>query len=127
MGVTLAAQQIVKQGLANKVDAFVGIAGAYRGLLNCGIYPFHVWNRTCGSRGLSVSSPFLDWLYGNKLAARTYSIKSWVDQIVCGTGTCYVFGMHSSRIAGEDATFSYNYGHFGLQRYTADKQYDLIR
>ncbi len=127
MGVTLAAQQIIKEGKASQVDAFVGVAGAYRGLLTCGVYPFNVWNSTCGSQGLSVSSPFLDWLYGKKLAARSYSIKSWVDQIVCGSGSCYVYGKHSSRLAGEDATFSYNYGHFGLQAYTADKQYDLIK
>lgn len=127
MGVTLAAQQIIKEGRENQVDAFVGIAAAYRGLLTCGVYPYNVWNSTCGRYGLSVSSPFLSWLYGKQLAARSYSIKSWVDQVVCGSGTCYVYGKHSSRLEGEDATYSYNYGHFGLQAYTADKQYDLIR
>lgn len=126
MGVTLAAQQIIKEGRMSQVDAFVGIAAAYRGLLTCGVYPYNVWNSTCGSWGLSVSSPFLNWLYGKKFAARSYSIKSWVDQVVCGSGSCYVYGKHSSRLEGEDATYSYNYGHFGLQTYTADKQYDLI-
>ncbi len=126
MGVTLAAQQIIKAGRASQVDAFVGIAAAYRGLLTCGVYPYNVWNSTCGRHGLSVSSPFLRWLYGKKFAARSYSIKSWVDQVVCGSGTCYVYGKHSSRLEGEDASYSYNYGHFGLQAYTADKQYDLI-
>lgn len=126
MGVTLAAQQIIKLGVQNKVDAFVGIAGAYRGLWNCGVYPYNVYNSTCGRDGLSVSSPFLDWLYGRTIASRVYSIKSWVDQIVCGSGTCRVGGVHSSQIAGEQATYSYNYGHFGLQQYTVSRQLDLL-
>ncbi len=127
MGVTLAAQQIIKLGKTSKVDAFVGIAGAYRGLLTCGVYPWNVWSSTCGRNGLSVSSPFLDWLYGKKIASRTYSIKSWVDQLVCTTGTCLVYGKHSSQIQGERASYTYGYGHFGLQKYTSQKQYDLIK
>lgn len=127
MGVTLAAQQIIKLGQQGNVDAFVGIAGAYRGLWSCGTYPFNVYNSTCGSNGLSVSSPFLDWLYGKNIASRVYSIKSWSDQIVCATGICTVGGVHSSSIAGEDRTYTYGYGHFGLQVYTYDKQVDLIR
>lgn len=127
MGVTLAAQQIIKLGKSSKVDAFVGIAGAYRGLMSCGVYPWNVWNSTCGSNGLSVSSPFLDWLYGKKIASRVYSIKSWVDQIVCATGSCLVYGVHSSQIKNENASYTYSYGHFGLQSYTSSKQYDLIK
>ncbi len=127
MGVTLAAQQIIKLGKTSKVDSFVGIAGAYRGLYSCGIHPANVPNATCGNNGLSVSSPFLDWLYGKKIASRVYSIKSWMDQIVCGTGTCLVYGKHSSQIKGEKRSYSYNYGHFGLQKYTSSKQYDLIK
>lgn len=127
MGVTLAAKAIIDAGRVNKVDAFVGIAGAYRGLWSCGIYPYNVATSTCGTNGLSVSSPFLDWLYGRDIAQRVYSIKSWSDQIVCGTGTCLVYGVHSSRISGEQATYTYSYGHFGLQQYTASKQYALIQ
>ncbi len=127
MGVTLGAQQIIKAGKVSKVDSFVGIAGAYRGLYTCGIYPYNVWNSTCGSQGLSISSPFLDWLYGKKIASRTYSIKSWADQIVCATGTCLVYGKHSSQIQGERSSYTYGYGHFGLQSNTASKQYDLIK
>ena len=126
MGVTLAAQQVIKLGKSNKVDAFVGVAGAYRGLWTCGAYPWNVWTPTCGASGLSVSSPFLDWLEGQTIASRVYSIKSWSDQIVCGSGTCLVGGVHSSQIDNEDATYTYNLGHFGLQTYTANKQYDLI-
>ncbi len=127
MGVTLAAQQIIKAGKVSKVDSFVGIAGAYRGLLTCGIYPAIVPNPSCGRDGLSISSPFLDWLYGKKIANRVYSIKSWVDQIVCATGSCLVYGKHSSQIKGERASYTYGYGHLGLQKYTSSKQYDLIK
>ncbi len=127
MGVTLAAQQILKLGKTSKVDSFVGIAGAYRGLMSCGVYPWNVWNSTCGSNGLSVSSPFLDWLYGKKIASRVYSIKSWVDQVVCSTGSCLIYGVHSSQIKNENASYTYSYGHFGLQKYTSSKQYDLIK
>ncbi len=127
MGVTLAAQQIIKAGKVSKVDAFVGIAGGYRGLLSCGIWPFAVPGKSCGRHGVSVGSPFLDWLYGKKIASRTYSIKSWVDQGVCGTGTCLVYGKHTSQIKGEKASYTYAYGHLGLQRYTTSKQYDLIK
>jgi triacylglycerol lipase len=127
MGVTLAAQQVIKLGKSNKVDAFVGVAGAYRGLWTCGAYPWNVWTPTCGASGLSVSSPFLDWLEGKTIASRVYSIKSWSDQIVCSSGTCRVGGIHSSQIDNENATYSYNLDHFGLQTYTAQKQYDLIK
>lgn len=127
MGVTLAAQQIDKLAAASYVDTFVGIAGAMRGLLSCGVYPYNVWNSTCGSYGLSVSSPFLDSLYGVPLGDHVYSMKSYSDQVVCSTGTCYVYGVHSSRIWYEDATYTYVLGHFGLQTDTASDQVDLIQ
>lgn len=127
MGVTLAAKVIIDQGRTGNVDSFVGVAGAYRGLWSCGVYPFNVTTSTCGTNGLSVSSPFLDWLYGRKIANRVYSIKSYADQIVCVTGTCLVNGKHSSRIQGENASYTYTYGHFGLQKYTSSKQYSLIK
>jgi hypothetical protein len=37
-----------------------------------------------------------------------------------------VGGIHSSRISGEDASYSFPYGHFGLQAYTAGFQVDLV-
>lgn len=126
MGVTLAAQQVIKLNESSNIDAFVGIAGAYRGLWTCGAYPWNVYTPTCGVNGLSVSSPFLDWLDGKTIASRIYSIKSWNDQIVCGSGVCTVGGVHSSQISNEDASYSYVLGHFGLQTYTANKQFDLI-
>jgi triacylglycerol lipase len=127
MGATLAAQQINKLAIANRVDSFVGIAGAFRGLLSCGVYPFNVWSTTCGSNGLSVASPFLDSLYGVRFGQRVYSIKSYIDQVVCSTGSCLVYGVHSSSIWGENATYNVNTGHFGLQTDTAAQQYQLIR
>lgn len=127
MGATLAAQQISKLAAAAYVDTFVGIAGAFRGLYSCGIYPYNVWSSTCGYYGLSIQSPFLDSLYGEPLGDKVYSIKSNIDQIVCSTGVCIVYGVHSSSIWNEDASFTYLLGHFGLQTDTAQKQYDLIQ
>jgi len=126
MGVTLAAQQIIKLNKSSQVDTFVGVAGAYSGLWTCGAYPWNIWTATCGSNGLSISSPFLDWLGNKVIANRTYSIKSWNDQIVCGSGICTVGGIHSSRIPNEIASYTYALGHFGLQTDTADKQVALI-
>ncbi|MCI0573194.1 MAG: lipase family protein [Myxococcaceae bacterium] len=126
MGVTLAAKKILDLGVQGKVDAFVGIAGAYRGLWSCGTYPFNVATSTCGYWGLSVSSPFLDWLYGKRMAGRIYSIKSWYDQVICATGVCTVGGVHSSQIANENASYTFSHGHFGLQTSTAALQVDLL-
>lgn len=127
MGATLAAQQIDKLAIAANIDSFVGIAGAFRGLRSCGIYPFNIWSSTCGVNGLSIQSPFLDSIYGQPFANRTYSIKSYIDQVVCLGGLCTVGGVHSSQIWNEDASYTYALGHFGLQSDTAAKQYDLIK
>ena len=127
MGVTLAGQQITKLGVSSQVETFVGIAGAVRGLWTCGTYPFNVWSSTCGAYGLSVSSPFLDGLYGEQFGQYVYSIKSYMDQIVCGTGVCTVGGIHSSSIWYEDNSYTYALGHFGLQTDTYKKQVDLIQ
>ncbi|AKS40841.1 esterase/lipase family protein [Wenzhouxiangella marina] len=126
MGATLAAKQIADYGIDGYVDTFVGIAGAFRGLWSCGRYPWNVWNSTCGYWGLSVNSPFLNALDGEPLGRRVYSIKSWIDQVVCATGTCTVGGIHSSQISGETASYSVSTGHFGLQQNTAPLQADLI-
>lgn len=127
MGVTLAAREINKFGLKSYVDSFVGIAGAYRGLWSCGTYPWNVWTSTCGSQGLSIGSPLLTSLAGKKPGARAYSIKSNIDQIVCSTGVCTVGGVHSSTIPGENASYTYATGHFGLLTGTAVTQANLIQ
>ena len=127
MGATLAASQIARNGLSGDVDAFVGIAGAFRGLWSCGTYPFNVANSTCGAQGLSVSNPFLDDLYGRQFGSRVYSIKSYYDQIVCYGSVCTVGGIHSSSIWNETASHTYAYGHFGLLSQTASLQANLIQ
>ena len=127
MGATLAAQQIIKSGVSEKVDTFIGIAGAFKGLKTCGVYPFNVWSSTCGYYGLSLYSPFIYSISNQKYGDKVYSLKSWFDQIVCATGNCYVGLQHSSEIDIQTGTFSFNEGHFGLQTNTAQFQYDLIQ
>ena len=127
MGATLAARVIDRVGLQNYVDSFVGIAGAFRGLRSCGTYPFNVWTSTCGYWGLSVGSPLLNSINGHRFGSRMTSIKSYFDEIVCSTGNCTVGGLHSSSMAGENATITYTWGHYGLLWYTASKQADLIQ
>ena len=127
MGATLAAQQILKLNISEKVDTFIGIAGAFKGLRTCGVYPFNVWSSTCGYYGLSLYSPFIYSIANQNLGNKVYSIKSWFDQVVCATGNCYVGFHHSSEIDMQTGTFSFNEGHFGLQTNTAQFQYDLIQ
>ena len=126
MGVTLAAKQILELDIETSVDSFVGIAAGYRGLWSCGYYPWNVYVPTCGAQGLSVSSPLLDSLENETVAARVYTIKSYSDQVVCSTGTCFVSGKHSSQMPFENQSYTYPYGHFGLKNYTASLQVDLI-
>lgn len=126
MGGTLAAKQIIDMGVQADVDTFIGIANAYRGLWSCGTYPYNVQNSTCGYWGLSVSSPFLDWLYGKNIANKEYSFYSWQDQVICSSGYCTVGGVHSSKIATANAHYAFATGHWGLLWYTYDTQADLI-
>lgn len=126
MGVTLAGKKVLDLNIANRVNTFVAIAGAFRGLRTCGTYPFNVFTSTCGAQGLSINSPLLNSLNGKRFAKEVFSIKSWSDQINCATGICTVGGIHTSQLNPEDGSFSFPYGHFGLQLYTEDKQVDLI-
>ncbi len=126
MGVTLAIKEIIDLGLQNTVDDFVGIAGAVRGLHSCGYYPFNVYTSTCGYWGLSIGSPFLNSIQNKSFANKAYSLKSWSDQVVC-LGGCTVGGIHSSSLWGEQASYNYYLGHFGLQTATYKKQVDLIQ
>lgn len=127
MGVTLAMKAINELGVSGKVDSFVGIAGAQHGLLSCGVYPYNVATPTCGSQGLSVGSPLINSVRSKRYGARMYSIKSWIDQVVCSTGTCLVYGSHTSNVDSQNATYDYSTGHFGLQTDTATKQWELIK
>ncbi|WP_251357867.1 alpha/beta fold hydrolase [Kangiella sp. TOML190] len=126
MGVTLAIDQINDLSVSTKINDFVAVAGAVRGLRSCGYYPFNVYTPTCGYWGLSIGSPFLNSIYGDHFAADVYSIKSWADQVVC-VGGCTVGGIHSSSVWNETASFTYGYGHFGLQSFTSVKQVDLLQ
>ncbi|TCV94587.1 lipase (class 2) [Luteibacter rhizovicinus] len=126
MGATLAARVIDRIGASTSVDAFIGIAGAFRGLWSCGTYPFNVATTTCGSWGLSVNNPFLNGISGHKFGARMYSFKSYADEINCYGGVCLVYGVHTSQIAGETASYTFPYGHYGLLWYTATQQVNLL-
>ncbi len=125
MGVTLAMKAINELGYSSRVNSFVGIAGAQHGLNSCGVYPWNVATPTCGSNGLSIDSPLINSVKGKRYGAKMYSIKSWIDEIVC-IGSCYVWGSHTSNIDGQNATYDFALGHFGLKDYTTSTQADLI-
>ena len=125
MGVTLAMKAINELGYSGYVNSFVGIAGAQHGLNSCGVYPCNVWSTTCGSNGLSIDSPLIQSVKGKRYGAKMYSIKSWIDELVCA-GSCYVWGSHTSNIDGQNASYDFALGHFGLQLYTTSKQADLL-
>lgn len=127
MGVTLAAKAILDMGKNGKVDSFVGVAGAWRGLNSCGTYPWNVPSTTCGKWGLSKNSYTMNQLKYKRMGSRRYSIKSYYDQVVC-YGSCYVGGTHTSNLYGQNGTNTYNYyGHFNLQKYTYSQQYNRIK
>jgi triacylglycerol lipase len=125
MGVTLAMKAINELAYAGRVNSFIGIAGAQHGLNSCGVYPFNVLSATCGSNGLSIDSPLIQSVRGKRYGTKMYSIKSWIDEIVC-IGSCYVYGWHTSNIDSQNASYDYSLGHFGLVTYTTSRQADLI-
>ena len=125
MGVTLAMKAINELAYAGRVNSFVSVAGAQHGLNSCGVYPFNVGSATCGSNGLSIDSPLIKSVRGKRYATKMYSIKSWIDEIVC-IGSCYVYGSHTSNVDLQNASYDYSLGHFGLVTYTTSRQADLI-
>lgn len=125
MGVTLAMKAINELGYAGKVNSFVSVAGAQHGMNSCGVYPFNVPNATCGPNGLSIDSPLIQSVRGKRYGTKMYSIKSWIDEIIC-IGSCYVYGWHTSNVDMQNASYDYALGHFGLQSSTTSKQADLI-
>lgn len=127
MGVTLAMKAINDLGYSGNINAFVGIAGAQHGLNSCGVYPYNVVSTTCGANGLSINSPLINSVRSKRYGSKMYSIKSFIDEIVC-YGSCYVYGSHTSNIDLQNASYTFNtLGHFGLQRYTTATQADLIK
>ncbi|MBS0308988.1 MAG: lipase [Proteobacteria bacterium] len=125
MGVTLAMKAINDLGYARYVNSFVGVAGAQHGLNSCGVYPWNVLSTTCGSSGLSIDSPLIKSVRGKRYGTKMYSIKSWIDEVVCA-GSCYVWGSHTSNIDSQNATYDFALGHFGLQMYTTSTQANLL-
>ena len=125
MGVTLAMKAINELGYSSRVNSFVGIAGAQHGLNSCGVYPWNVATPTCGSNGLSIDSPLINSVKGKRYGAKMYSIKSWIDEVVCA-GSCYVYGSHTSNIDGQNASYDFSLGHYGLLYYTTSTQADLV-
>ncbi len=125
--------------LTGRVDAFVGIAGANRGLANCfaavwtaptcsadsGFFPGYL-----GFGGLWGVSRFLSEL--NDAAHfegdRVYSIWSTSDQVVGYGGV--VYGRYTSRIPGQDdekVYHGYPYGHFCTRDLSAPVQLQMVR
>ncbi|QNA90338.1 lipase [Massilia sp. Dwa41.01b] len=125
MGVTLAMKAINELGYASRVNSFVSVAGAQWGLNSCGVYPYNVITPTCGANGLSIDSPLTRSVRGKRYGAKMYSIKSWIDEVVC-YGSCYVYGAHTSNVDLQNSTTDYALGHFGLQTQTTSRQADLL-
>ena len=125
MGVTLAMKAINELAYAGRINSFVSVAGAQHGLNPCGVYPFNIASATCGANGLSIDSPLIKSVRGKRYATQMYSIKSWIDEIVC-IGSCYVYGSHTSNVDMQNATYDYALGHFGLVTSTTFRQSDLL-
>ncbi|MCH8621548.1 lipase family protein [Undibacterium sp. TS12] len=125
MGVTLAMKAINELAYSTSVNSFIGIAGAQHGLESCGVYPFNVFTPTCGSNGLSIDSPLILSVKNKRYGSKMYSIKSYIDEVVC-IGSCYVYGSHTSNIDGQNATYDFALGHFGLKDYTTYTQASLV-
>lgn len=155
MGVTLA-RKAVKDGSGNdsadggaynlgaslttSVDAFVGIAGANRGLTTC--YMSGPTTPTCGSTNgfypgylvggfgpYGVSSFLVDLAATSHYeGSYVYSIWSSVDEVI-GYGTI-VYGASTCRIPaqnGEVVFSSAPYGHFGVKNLTGYYQWRMVK
>ena len=122
--------------LTDKVDTFVGIAGANQGLASC--FKAGPTNPTSGITngfypGIAPGGIGQSWFLQNLNTGdhfegnHVFSIWSTVDEI-CGPGNL-VFGAHTSEIPGQDGekVFKrYPYGHFNLKDRTAAIQFDMI-
>jgi triacylglycerol lipase len=125
MGVTLAMKAINDLSFSGKVNTFVSVAGAQHGLNSCGVYPFNVAVPTCGSDGLSINSPLINSVRNKRYGAKMYSIKSWVDEIVC-VGSCYVYGSHTSNVDLQNTSYDFALSHNGLRTSTTSTQANLL-
>jgi triacylglycerol lipase len=155
MGVTLM-RKVIKGGAANdslgggaynlgasltsSVDAFVGIAGANRGLTNCylsgpttptcgntnGLYPGYLVG---GFGPYGVSAFLVDLAAASHYeGSYVYSIWSSADEVI-GYGTI-VYGSSTCRIPAQNGekTFSgYPYGHIGVKDQTGYWQWRMVK
>jgi hypothetical protein len=147
MGVTLARRAILGgemdgyelgAPLTDRVDAFVGIAGANLGLTACflaepeptcsdedGLFPgYPSWFGVIGESDLLDELNAASGYEGQ----RVYSIWSRADQLIGFGGL--VYGGFTSRIPGQDGEEVYAahpYGHFCVRDLTADTQLRMIR
>lgn len=123
--------------LTNKVDGFVGIAGANQGLSNCYPYPSYLTPTCDDETGLYPGYLFWGSVLGESdilqdinsssgyEGSYRYSIWSTNDVIV-GYG-CLVYGSNTCYIPGQTGTKNYPiYGHFGLKDNTGSAQYSMI-
>lgn len=147
MGVTLARRAILGgtfdghdlgPPLTDRVDTFVGIAGANRGLTAC-FFSRHA--PTCSDQdgffpgyasfwGVGGLSDFLRELNAQSGLEGThvYSIWSRADQLIGFGGL--VYGKYTARIPGQDGEKvydSYPYGHFCVRDLSASVQLEMIR
>jgi pimeloyl-ACP methyl ester carboxylesterase len=119
-------------GLQYKIDTFVGAAGANKGLNSCGVWPLNVWAPTCGPHGFAIGNPFFDELGSFKAGNYNFGLISYADQLTCAPmmpTTCYVYGVHTSKVPGANGNksfYSYPYGHMGLKNETAYYQYKMV-
>lgn len=120
--------------LTDKVDTFIGIAGANLGLVNCWMMPIA---DTCneingfypGSNDSTDLSAYLKGLNQNlvKEGAIVYSIFSTADELI-GFGDV-VWGRYTSKWPTEDQVKIYDdweYSHIATRDLTKTDQYDLI-
>ncbi|MCG6868925.1 MAG: lipase [Gammaproteobacteria bacterium] len=147
MGVTLARRAILGgeldgqelgPPLTDRIDTFVGIAGANRGLATCvfarrlptcsdhnGLFPGYtlIW----GVTGLSDYLAELEARSGFE-GAHVYSIWSRADQLIGFGGL--VYGEYTSRIPGQEGEKVYAgnpYGHFCVRDLSAGVQLEMVR
>jgi len=126
--------------LTSSVDAFVGIAGANRGLTNCylsgpttpscgntnGFYPGYL----IGSLGPYGVSQILQNINASSHyeGSYVYSIWSTVDEVV-GYG-CLVYGRYTTQIPGQNGEKRFNappYGHINSKDLTGYYQWRMVK
>lgn len=147
MGVTLARRAILGGNLdghalgpplTGRIDTFVGIAGANRGLATCFLSPQFP---TCSDQdgffpgyaffwGVTGLSDFLRALNAQSgfEGSHVYSIWSRADQVIGFGGL--VYGKYTSRIPGQDGEKVYDrypYGHFCVRDLSARVQLEMVR